>query len=113
MPRDFSDPWEPEDVFDRAEAADRRARIEASREANAARLEQEEIQNAQRKIKADALTIRARDSVLIHEYASQGLTPPFTNGEGVPTVSLALLRQMGWTVEEEFGGRRVLVKPCP
>jgi hypothetical protein len=68
---------------------------------------------AERKAKADDLTARANASVLIHEYAAQGVRPPLTDGHGVPTVSLAMLLQLGWTIQRVGEGLGVLLRPEP
>lgn len=109
-PREFSEPWQPEDIFDRQEAAERRARIEQSQADHAAMLKHEAEQAAARKIKAVDLSRRANESFLNHEYSSNGVTPPWTNGSGVPTVSLSLLKWMGWRVEN-YSGQATLVEP--
>lgn len=110
MPRDFSDPWEPEDIFDRQEAAERRARIDRVQAEHATMLKHDAKQAELRKIKAQDLSRRANESFLNHEYSSAGVTPPWTNGNGVPTVSLSLLKQMGWRVEN-YSGQATLVEP--
>lgn len=68
---------------------------------------------AERKAKADALTARANATVLIHEYAAQGIHPPLTDGRGVPTVSLAMLLQIGWTIQRVGDGLALLLRPEP
>lgn len=109
-PREFSDPWEPEDIFDRQAAAERRAKIEQAQADHAAMLKHDADQAALRKVKADDTSRRANESFLNHEYSSHGITPPWTNGAGVPTVSLSLLKWMGWRVEN-YSGQATLIEP--
>lgn len=109
-PREFSEPWEPEDIFDRQHAAERRARIEQSQADHAALLKHDAEQTVLRKIKGDDLSRRANESFLNYEYSSSGVTPPSTNGNGIPTVSLSLLKWMGWRIEN-YSGQATLVEP--
>lgn len=68
---------------------------------------------AERKARADDLTARANASVLILEYAAQRVRPPLTDGHGVPTVSLPMLLQLGWTIQRVGDGLAVLLRPEP
>lgn len=68
---------------------------------------------AERKARADDLTARANASVLILEYAAQRVRPPLTDGHGVPTVSLPMLLQLGWTIQRVGDGLGVLLRPEP
>jgi hypothetical protein len=102
--------YEPEDIFDRAEAAERRARIEQAQRDHETLTKYEAEQAAIRKEKARQLSMRANASIMIEEYRRAGVEPLATNGDGVPLVSLALLRWQGWTIEHD-GYRNVLVAP--
>lgn len=102
--------YEPEDIFDRAEAAERRARIEQAQRDHEALTKYEAEQAAIRKEKARQLSMCANASIMIAEYRRAGVEPIATNGEGVPLHSLAFLRWAGWTIEQ-IGDRNVLVAP--
>lgn len=108
--RDFSDPWEPEDIFDRQAAAELRDRMEASASQHAAQLKHDADMEALAKENGRLLSIRASGSVMMTEYARAGVQPLETNGKGVPLVSLPLLLWMGWTIEE-ISGERKLIRP--
>jgi hypothetical protein len=109
MPGDFSEPWEPEDIFDRAEAADRRARIEAAKERNAAASAQEAVQEAARREAGKAFSLEANERIRMAEYRRAGVSPPVIGGVPVKT-SLPLLLSFGWTIGEVFG-ERALIRP--
>lgn len=111
MARPFHEPLEPEDIFDRAEAQERRARIEAARADNEVMARHEAEQEALRKENARVNMQRANEALLVHEYERAGVEPLATNGRGVPTVSLALLRSFGWTIEQ-VGERNMLIAPA-
>ncbi len=109
--RDFSDPWEPEDIFDRQAAAELRARMEASAAQHAAQLKHDAETEALAKENGRLLSIRASGSVMMTEYARAGVEPLETNGRGVPLVSLSLLLCLGWTIES-ISGKNVLMRPA-
>jgi hypothetical protein len=109
-PREFSEPWKPEDIFDRQEAAARRARIDQAQTDHAALLKHDANQAVLRKIKADDTSRRANESFLKFEYSNAGLVPPWTDGNGIPTVSLSTLKWMGWKIEN-YSGQATLVAP--
>lgn len=109
-PRQFSAPREPEDIFDRQEASERRARIEQAQQDHAALLKYEAEQIAIRQKSARQLSMRANASIMLLEYQRSGVEPLAVNDDGVPLVSLALLRWQGWTIEHD-GLRNVLVAP--
>lgn len=111
MVRQFHEPYEPEDIFDRAEAQERRARIDAARADHEVMARHEAEQEAVRKESAHLNSLRANDMLLRHEYERAGVEPLKTNGSGVPTVSLSLLRSMGWTIEQ-VGERNMLIAPA-
>lgn len=107
MPAEFP---EPEDIFDRATAAEHRARIDAAKQDHAAFQKHEAEQAALRKESARQLSMRANASLLLAEYRAAGVAPPLTNVEGVPTVSLGMLAQMGWSIAR-LGDEAVLLRP--
>lgn len=107
----YSEPIEPEDIFDRAEAQERRARIEAARADHEIMTRHEAEQEAIRKESARVNLMRANEALLVNEYERAGVEPLQTNGRGVPTVSLALLRSFGWTIER-VGEQNMLVAPA-
>lgn len=72
------------------------------RMAELARLDAEKA--AERKIHADALTLRANELVRLKEYQRAGVDP-MPGG-----ISLSLALQMGWKIEQ-VGDRNVLVQP--
>ena len=98
------------DFFEQDEYWRRKERIAAAEEQNAVRLRQDAEAAAKRQIEADKLTARANESFLLHEYRSYGIDPPFVDLGGMPTVSLALLLDMGWRVEQ-VGRESTLVRP--
>lgn len=102
MARDFLDDAD-------YEAMDRERLAEAKRRNDlAAELELREA--AEIKARVDARSHSANDRLRIAEYANLGVTPPYTNGNGVPTVSLGLLMQQGWRIEE-ISGMNKLIQP--
>lgn len=96
------------DIFERAETDERRARAEAARKDHEAFEQYERDQAALRKIAADATTRRSNESALLGEYRRAGVQPPFTNGAGIPTVSLSMLSRMGWKIEVLDGEMRLV-----
>lgn len=111
MPRSFSEPYEPEDIFDRAEAAERRARIDAAKERNAAVAAQEAAQEAEHREAGKAFSLEANERIRLAEYRRAGVSPPVIGGAAVKT-TLPLLLSFGWTIEEVFGERQ-LIPPQP
>lgn len=101
---------DPLDIFDHAEETLRRESLDAARERNKILDAQVAQEKAERQAKADALSRRANQSVLVTEYVRAGVDPISVNDDGIPTVSLSFLISIGWTIED-FGGRRTLVKP--
>lgn len=95
------------DEIDRQEDKERRDRMVLAAQAEM-RAQAEKAQEARARV--DATTRRANESFLKAEYERAGVAPPFTDGRGVPTVSLSLLRSQGWRVEA-FGDEKVLVRP--
>jgi hypothetical protein len=67
--------------------------------------EAERARAAERKIKADELSARANESIRLAEFAAAGVEPPVGT-----KVSLALLLQIGWTIDQ-VGDHRVLLRP--
>lgn len=101
--------FELEDIFDRAEAEERRARVQAARELNAARDAQEAAQAEARRQKATAYTMMVNERHRRAEYRGRGVEPPMIGG--VQTrASLSLLLSVGWRIEQQMG-RNVLVPP--
>lgn len=99
-----------EDMFARVVGEDRRATLEEARLRNERLAAVEAEQSAERKAKADALSRRANESILLHEYRSRGLKPPFANERGMPTVSLSMLLAAGWTIDNSTG-TAILLRP--
>ncbi len=66
---------------------------------------------AKRRASADELSRRANEAILAREYRELGLTPPFVDGAGAPSVSLSMLLSLGWTVGKGEAGGNVLVRP--
>ena len=99
-----------QDFFEQDEFYRRKERVRAAEERNAklALLEAEAAR--QRKIRADRLTERANVSFLRYQYERAGLSPPFVDLDGNPTVSLELLLDMGWRIEQ-VGNANTLVRP--
>ena len=110
MRRDFHEPYEPEDVFERQEAAERRAKIESARAEHEAFEKHEAELAAARKETARLFTLGANDRIRLCEYDAYGVEPPVING--VPTrSSLPLLLSIGWTIEETSEGRALVPPP--
>ena len=108
--RSFNEPWEPEDIFDRQEAAERRAYLDRLKERNAATAAQEAAAEAARHESARQFTLETTKRAIRRDYEQAGVTPLQVGGDGTPTVSLPLLLSMGWKVVE-FNGERQLVRP--
>lgn len=112
MPRDFSGPWEPEDVFEHAEAAEHRARIDEAKTRNAEIAKQEAEQETQRKEESRAFTLETNERLRLSEFRFHGVQPPMI--DGVPTrSSFHMLTSLGWTVEEVFGSKQMVAPPAP
>jgi len=110
MPRSFNEPWEPEDIFDREEAAARRQRMNEMMERNAVLAAQEEAAEERRRAESSARARQANNETIINQYRAAGVQPLSTNADGVPLVSLTMLLSMGWKVIE-FEGEPTLVRP--
>lgn len=91
------------------EAMDRQRRDRIVAE-NEARQLQESKAAAEAKVRVDAMSARSNVGLLLNEYLVAGVEPPFTNGDGIPTVSLSMLRWQGWTVER-VGEVNTLIMP--
>lgn len=102
MARDFHDDAD-------YEAMDRDRRADAQRR-NDLVAEQEAREAAEIKVRVDARSVTTNERMRIAEYENAGVTPPYTNDNGVPTVTLGLLFQQGWRIEE-INGLRTLVQP--
>lgn len=103
-----------DDLFER----ERASRIAASnadfRERMTQLAVQERQQEAERKARADATTMRANMSAMMQEYRRAGVTPPFVNEDGTPRCSLSMLINLGWSIEELNGTVtliRTLIRP--
>jgi hypothetical protein len=108
--RSFNEPWEPEDIFDRQEAAERRAYLDRLKERNAATAAQEAAAETARHESARQFTLETTKRAIRRDYEQAGVAPLQVGGDGTPTVSLPLLLSMGWTVID-FNGERQLVRP--
>lgn len=111
MSRPYHEPYDPEDIFDRADADERRARREEAQKLNAERDAVEAEQAARRSASARVNSMRANARILLSEYHAAGVEPMQTRPDGTPTVSLSLLRSMGWTIVQ-IDDRNVLVAPA-
>lgn len=101
------------DAFDFIDQIDSQVEFERRKKMVAdaeAQMERDAEKAREAKARVDATTLRANESFLLAEYERAGVAPPFTNGRGVPTVSLSLLLSQGWRVES-FGDERILVRP--
>lgn len=102
-------------LFNAEEAAERHRSREAERAErlrHAAELADAENKAAAiRAAKLAADSKRISDRFRIREYQAQGVEPIHVNDEGVPTISLALLLKLGWTIEDHGRAGRVLVRP--
>ncbi len=107
MPRDFSEPWEPEDIFDRTEARERRARIDAAKEYNEAVLAQEAAAEAVRKESSRVFTLETNERLRLSEFRAHGVAVPVIAGEPTKS-SFHMLVSLGWTIAEVFGQRQMI-----
>ncbi len=110
-PRSFNEPWEPEDIFDRAEAAERRARMDDIKERNAMIAAQDAAAEAERKESARLFSLRANADQIIEQYHAAGVEPVAVNDDGVPFFSLSMLLKNGWTIEEVNGIPKLIAPP--
>ena len=93
---------------DRVEAA----RLDFHRRMEALRAH-EAVIDAERKALAADTTARANRLLLLTEYERAGVRPPYVNDDNVPTISLSLLLQRGWKIEEVNGERTLIQPPQP
>lgn len=111
MSRHFSEPFEPEDFFDQQEARQRRQNMDELIAENAKMAELE----AEAQAKRDAVTAAKNRAtgirMLIRDYHAAGVEPLKVNEAGEPLVSLAMLKKIGWTIEESPHGN-TLVAPA-
>lgn len=107
--RDFDD----DDLFDREEADRRRTARAAMVAAGEERARQTAEQDAAMAARTRDFTRRANGEALLKEYRGAGVAPLQVDGDGYPTTSLALLRKMGWRVEELEQGTKALIAPPP
>jgi len=110
MPRNFSEPWEPEDIFDQQEAAERRRRMDAIAEHNAILAAQEAAADAARQAENVARVKAAHARTIIGQYQAAGVEPLAVDANGVPLLSLSMLISMGWSIVA-IEGENYLVKP--
>jgi hypothetical protein len=112
VPRHFHDPEDrrAEDIFERMAGDERRARLEEAKVRNAELNRQLEAEEAARREAHRIKTLAHTASIICAEYRAAGVEPIEVNADGVPTVSLATLRWIGWRIEE-IDGKRKLVRP--
>lgn len=97
------------DLFEEQIEKDRRARVAAAREANAAAIRLEAEQAAIRKEKARLFTLETNERHRLAEYRYHGVEPPVI--DGVPTKSsFHMLTSLGWTIEDMLGQKQ-MVRP--
>lgn len=108
--RDFSEPWEPEDIFAHDEAKERRARLDAAIEANKVAAAHEAAQEAERKAHHAESVRHYLGRTQLREYHAAGVEPLELNADGYPKCSLAMLTWIGWTVAI-IDGHPTLVRP--
>ena len=118
MPRSFYEPRDPDDMFDDAPKHDRRGDAKERMRAEVARRNAEQdARDAEgkerRRERVKDVTIKANEAVLISEYQRAGVTPPYVDSNGVPTVSLSLLLSRGWEIVPDRDQTHVLVAPAP
>ena len=68
-------------------------------------------QAAERKVAADQRSMEANRIQLLGEYEAAGVYPPFTDDSGKPTISLSLLKRLGWRIESFGSDGYSLVPP--
>jgi hypothetical protein len=108
--RDFSDPWEPEDIFDRQAAAEQRAKMDAAAERNRIEAERDAAETRKRKEHMDWFTLASAARRRLKDYEHAGVEPLELDANGSPTVTLSMLFWLGWTIES-ISGQNVLVRP--
>lgn len=95
-----------ESLFTREEAIRLRLERASMAAAGAERLRQEAVVEAATKERMVAFTAETNRHMIMREYEAKGLTPR----PGV-LVSLSMLLQMGWKIEDHPDGGSVLVAP--
>lgn len=97
-----------ESLFTRDEAIRRRLERADMIAAGQERLRQEAVANAAAKARWLAYTQEGHRQMVLREYEVRGLTPP-----SGALVSLALLIRLGWQIQDDPEGGRMLVAPPP
>lgn len=109
--RSWHDPIDPFDLFERQAAEAEAARLAEAKEKSRLVLEAVARERAEAVARCAKWTAEANRRALLGEYQRAQVKPPFVDADGRPTVSLTLLRWMGWTIEP-IGDRNVLVAPA-
>ena len=110
MPRSFHEPIDHDDIFERAEAEERRARMASVLARNEEIAKQDAEAAAIRKLAADELSARANASARLREFERHGVKPPIIDGVETKS-SLSLLMQLGWTIENLLGQNKLIAPP--
>lgn len=97
-------------LFDREREQRRAAEREDFKRRMEVLAQQEREREEERAARADANKRASNVRALMAEYERAGVEPPFTNGDGVPTCSLSLLLQIGWSIEQ-LGDSVTLIQP--
>lgn len=100
------------DFFDETPREKQARRERMLREA-ADREAAEEARRAEAAAKATASTLRANQSAMVNEYRAAGVWPPeeYLDEQGLPKLSLGLLKFAGWTIET-IGEQSMLIRPA-
>lgn len=107
MPRRLDDSLD-DSLFDREEAQRRKQERAEMVAAGEERLAQEAVQDAAAAARVEAFTRDATRAMILAEYQHARVEPrPGT------LVSLALLMQLGWRIEDTRDGRQLVAPPKP
>ncbi len=108
--RDLDDNLD-DSLFDRDEVEHRPRRRTEEVERLHAQAKEIDARDAAFRASALASVKDGRRRDLLAEYRAAGVEPQGLDGDGTPTVSLALLLRLNWTIEEVNRGEWKLVAP--
>lgn len=98
-------------LFDREAGERHERRMEEARRRNAEIDRAEDERTAAERAEALQRSKRNNAVMQLREYARAGVAPRRLDADGHPTESLAMLLDMGWTIEPAFGGGNALIPP--
>jgi hypothetical protein len=109
--RSFNEPWEPEDIFERADAEAWRERRAKLLERSAQIAAQHAEAEAKTRESARLFSLQANADQIRRDYREAGVEPVAVDAAGLPFVSLSMLLKNGWTIADGIDGARELVRP--